>query len=169
MDLTNRLPQCPERRQLQEGSKQPTRPRKGQNQRHIRTQIPRFPFHAESAANFSRASLLSNDTTAEAYDLGAGTFLTTAQQSVILGEGEPPLAFDTLVPAGASVEGQRNTVSWTSAECSLSKPYFSASATSIEATTGNDNVVADSLPHDTGAAPENSKEISSLRAGSRPN
>jgi hypothetical protein len=112
----------------------------------------------ESVANFSRASLLS-DTTAEAYDLGAAAFLNTAPRSVILGEGEAPLALDTLVPAGASVEGQRNTVSRTSPACSVSKARLGASATSIEeATAGDDEVVADSLPHGMGAALERSKE-----------
>lgn len=74
-----------------------------------------FPFHVESVANFSRASLLSNGTIAEAYDLGAAAFLTTIQRSIILGEEEPPLTLDTLLPASASVEGQRNTAPQASA------------------------------------------------------
>jgi hypothetical protein len=112
----------------------------------------------KSVANFSRASLLS-DTIAEAYDLGAAAFLNTAPRSVILGEGEAPLALDTLVPAGASVKGQRNTVSRTSPVCSVSKAHLGASAISIEeAIAGDDEVVADSLPYGMGAALERSKE-----------
>jgi hypothetical protein len=43
--------------------------------------------------------------------------------------------------------------------CSVSKAHLGASATSIEeATAGDDEVVADSLPHGMGAAPERSKE-----------
>jgi hypothetical protein len=119
-----------------------------------------FPLHVESVANFSRASLLSNGTTAEAYNLGAAAFPTTAQRFVIVGEEEPPLALDKPLPAGASVEGQRNTVSRTSAECSLSKTYLVTSATSIEEAISGDDEVADSLPHARGAAPERSKEVS---------
>jgi hypothetical protein len=114
----------------------------------------------ESIANFSRASLLSNGTTAKAYNLGAAAFLTTAQRFVIVGEEEPPLALDTPLPAEASVEGQRNTVSRTSAECSLSKTYLVTSATSIEEAISGDDEVADSLSHARGAAPERSKEVS---------
>ena len=120
-----------------------------------------FPFHVESVANFSRASLLSNGTTAEVYDLGATALLTTAQRSVTLEKDEAPLAIDTLLPAGASVEGQRNTVSRTSPDYSLSRPYLGAAATSIgEATNSDDQIVADSLPHGMGAAPVRSQEIS---------
>jgi OTT_1508-like deaminase len=114
-----------------------------------------FPWHVESVANFSRASLLSNGTPAEAYDLGAAAFLTTSQRSVTLGEEEPPLAFDTLLRAGASVEGQR-----TMASCSRSKAYLGTSATLIgKAATSDNEIVADSLPHGIGAAPERSKEV----------
>jgi hypothetical protein len=120
----------------------------------------RFPSHVESVANFSRASLLSNGTTAEEYDLGAAALLTTAQRSVTSREEEVPLALDTLLPAGASIEGQQNTVARTSPDCSLSKSYLSAAATSIsEATTSDDQVVADSLPHCMGAATVRSQEV----------
>jgi hypothetical protein len=59
------------------------------------------------------------------------------------------------------VEGQRNTVSRTSPDYSLSRSYLGAVATSIgEATTSDDQVVADSLPHGMGAAPVRSQEVS---------
>jgi hypothetical protein len=132
-----------------------------------------FPFHRESVANFSRASLLSNGTTAEAYDLGATASLTTAQRSFnvdgILRQ-EPPSILDTLLPDGAPIEGQRNTVSRKNAECSLSKAYLGAPATLIEEmTTGNDEVVPDSLPHSKEASSERSKGISGKEIHSQEN
>ena len=124
----------------------------------------RFPFHMESVANFSCASLLSNSTTTKAHDLGATAFLTTTQPSFnvdgILGEEEPLLIFDTLLPHGAPIEGQQSAVSWKSAECSLSKVCLGAPATLVEEmTTGDDEAIADSLSRGTEAAPERSKGI----------
>ena len=76
----------------------------------------RFPFHVESVANFSRASLLSNGATAETYNLRATAPMTAAQRSFnvdeTLGEKEPPSVLGALLPDGMLIEGQQNTVSW---------------------------------------------------------
>jgi hypothetical protein len=120
----------------------------------------RFPFHMESVANFSRASLLSNGATAEVFNLGV-----TVPNDGVLRE-EPPLILDTLLPDGAPIEGQRNTVSRKSAECS----FLGTPATlTEEMTTGDGEVVTDSLPHGTEATSERSKGTSGKEAHSQEN
>jgi hypothetical protein len=96
--------------------------------------------------------------------LGATASLTTAQRSFnvdgVLGKEEPPSILDTLLPDGALIEGQRNTGSRKSAECSLSKVYLGAPAPLIEEVTTGNEVVTDSLPHSKEASSERSKGIS---------
>ncbi len=114
----------------------------------------------ESIANFSRASLLSNSTIAKVYNLGAIAFLTTAQRFVIIREEELLLPLNKPLLAGALVKGQRNTVSRTSAECSLSKTYLIIFIILIEEAISSNNKVADLLPYTSRAAPKRSKEVS---------
>jgi len=116
----------------------------------------RFAFHMESVANFSRASLVSNDTT---HDLRATALLTTSKRSFnvdeIFGEKEPSSILDS-----APIEGQRSAVFQKSAEFSLSKVCRGKSTTPIEeVTTGDDEVVAGFLHYGTEAASERSKSV----------